>query len=469
MLTHTAMTIKQRFYVEGLAHASYLIGSEREAVVIDPKRDVDDYLQAAQAHGLKIVTILETHPHADFASGHLKLAQRTGAPIDVSHLTPATSEHRSLHDGDIVRVGGLEIVAIETPGHSPDSLSCAVREHGRIVSVFSGDTLFVGDVGRPDLRDAEAEPAKLAAALHHSLFEKLLSLPDETKVLPTHGAGSLCGRNISSAPSSTIGQERRSNWALQLRSHEEFVQKMLANLPEQPGYFSHNVAANLQGNSPLSDAPEPAHWSEKELATHAAKGGGIIDTRAPGVFGESHFLGSLNIGIDGALFATWIGFFIPFDRPLALVVGDPADAARARQELARIGYDQIAGFVDADALTETTQISQLSVNDLQESLRLGAAPRILDVRNLSEWDDFHIDGSIHIPLPRLQRRLGELPKEEPLAIICGGGYRSSIAASLLQAHGFHHPQNVMGGMSAYRKTTRQEWLPADLVYIGQGI
>jgi glyoxylase-like metal-dependent hydrolase (beta-lactamase superfamily II)/rhodanese-related sulfurtransferase len=461
--------IEQRFYVEGLAHASYLFGADGEAAIVDPKRDVDDYLRAAQAHGLKIVAIFETHPHADFASGHLELAQRTGATIYISHLTSATYEHRTVREGDVVRVGALEVVVMETPGHSPDSIACVVREHGSAVSVFTGDTLFVGDVGRPDLRDADAEPAKLAAALHHSLFEKLLSLPDETKVLPTHGAGSLCGRNISAAESSTIGHERRSNWALQLRSHEEFVQKMLANLPERPGYFAHDVAANLRGNSALSHVPEPGPWTEKELAAHATRGGSIIDTRAPALFGEGHFPGSLNIGIDGALFATWVGFLVPFDRPLALVVDNAAPIARARLELARIGYDHLAGFIEADSLSDTAQISQLSVNDLQEALRLGVVPRILDVRNLSEWDDFHIESSIHIPLPKLQRRLAELPKEEPLAVICGGGYRSSIATSLLQAHGFHHPQNVMGGMSAYRKTAPQEWSPAELVYMGQGI
>lgn len=461
--------IEQRFYVEGLAHASYLFGADGEAAVVDPKRDIDDYLSAADAAGLKIVAIFETHPHADFASGHLELARRTGAAIYISHLTPAIYPHRPVSDGTTVPVGSLEVLVMETPGHSPDSVAYVVREQGRIASVFTGDTLFVGDVGRPDLRDAEAEPAQLAAALHHSLFEKLLSLPDETKVFPTHGAGSLCGRNISTAPSSTIGQERRANWALQIREHREFVQKMLANLPERPAYFAHDVVGNLRGNSDLRHLPAPGVWTEAEFTAHAANGGSVIDTRTPALFGEGHFPGSLNIGIDGALFATWVGFLAPFDRPLAIVVDNPPTAARARLELARIGYDQLAGFIEAEALTDTAQISQISVNDLQAALRLGTVPRILDVRNLSEWDDFHIEGSIHIPLPRLQRRLGELPKEEPLMVICGGGYRSSIATSLLQAHGFQHPQNVMGGMSAYRKTARKEWSPAELVYIGQGI
>ena len=247
---------EKRFYVEGLAHASYLIGAGGEAAVIDPKRDVDDYLQTAEQEKLKIVAVLETHPHADFVSGHVELARRTGAKIYVSHLAPAYYERVGARDGDVIPIGPLEILVLETPGHSPDSLSFVVREQGKAVRVYTGDTLFAGDVGRPDLRDAEEKPTRLAGALYDSLFEKLLRLPEEVKVFPAHGAGSLCGRKISSAPFSTIGQERASNWALQIKDRAQFVRTMVENLPDRPQYFSYDVATNLAGAAPLSSLPE---------------------------------------------------------------------------------------------------------------------------------------------------------------------------------------------------------------------
>jgi len=460
---------EQRFYVEGLAHASYLFGANGEAAVVDPKRDVNDYLAAANARNLKIVAIFETHPHADFVSGHLELARRTGASIYVSHLAPATYERVSVRGGDIVRIGSLEVMVIETPGHSPDSVTYLVREGGLAVAVFTGDTLFVGDVGRPDLRDAEAAPEALASALYHSLFEKLLNLPDHVRVFPAHGAGSLCGRNISGAPDSTIGAERAGNWALQIAEHDRFVERMLGNLPERPPYFAHDVAINLKGAPELSTVPVVSEMTETQLAAHVSAGGYVIDTREPALFGARHVPGSLNIGLDSALFATWIGFFIPSDRPLALVVDKVTEVEQTRLELARIGYDDVVGYIEGDILVDLAQTSQWSVNDLREAMRLGLAPRLLDVRTVSEWDEYHIDGAIHIPLPRLPRRLDQLPKEEPLAVICGGGYRSSIAASLLERNGFRHPQNVMGGIAAYRKTAPREWSPAELVFIGQGI
>ena len=275
---------EKRFYVEGLAHASYLIGDSGQAAVVDPKRDVDDYLETAEREKLEIVAVLETHPHADFVSGHVELAQRTGAAIYVSHAAPASYARSAVRDGDVIRVGSLEIVALETPGHSPDSVSFLVRKGDKPVGVFTGDTLFAGDVGRPDLRDAEEKPTRLAAALFDSLFQKLLLLGDETKVWPAHGAGSLCGRKISSAPFSTIGQERLFNWALQIKEREPFIRTMVENLPDRPPYFSHDVQVNLAGAPALSCLAALRVLTEDELKAEFSRGAVVIDTRSAPFF-----------------------------------------------------------------------------------------------------------------------------------------------------------------------------------------
>jgi hydroxyacylglutathione hydrolase len=460
---------EKRFFVEGLAHASYVIGDSGEAAVFDPRRDVDDYLETAEHGKLKIVAVFETHPHADFVSGHLELAQRTGAAIYVSHRAPATYPRQPARDGQVVRVGSLEIKCLETPGHSPDSMCFVVHAGGRPVSVFSGDTLFVGDVGRPDLRDSEEKPTQLAGALYDSLFGKLLALPDDVKVYPAHGSGSLCGRKISAAPFTTIGQERLHNWALQITDRDEFVRTMIGNLPDRPAYFSHDVRVNLAGAPALSSLPELRPLTEDELKAAAARGAVVIDTRSAPFFGAGHFPGSLSLGLGSNLFSTWVGFFVPFGKPIALVVGSPESAHNARRELARIGYDEVIGYLEADGLTQTRQLSQLGVDELHFALKRGEAPHLLDVRTAGEFEGRHIEGARHVPLPSLLRRLAELPREGPLAIICGSGYRSSIAASLLRIAGFSRVQNVMGGMGAYLETQLPEWEPAELVFIGENI
>ena len=460
---------EKRFYVEGLAHASYLFGANGEAAVVDPKRDVDDYIEGAAAAGLKIVAIFNTHPHADFVSGYLELAHRTGATNYISHRAPVTYPHTSLQDGEIVRVGSLDVVALETPGHSPDSLSYLVREDSKPVAVFTGDTLFVGDIGRIDLRDREEKPSVLAEALYESLFGKLFRLPEDVRVLPAHGAGSLCGRSISNAPSSSIGQELRTNWAAQLGNRADFIARAIANVPDRPAYFVHALDTNLRGALPLAQLPAPRSLSGQELEDHAAAGGIVLDLRSSPLFGAGHFSKSLHFSLDLSLFSTWVGFFVSPNKPLALVVENAADATRAQLELARIGFDQITGFILADDLPHAEQTTQLSAADLREAIELGTAPRILDVRTVQEWREHHIDRAIHIPLPALLRRMGELPKGEPLAIICGAGSRSSIAASLLLAQGVRHLQNVMGGMAAFRETEGLAWHPADLVFMGENI
>jgi hydroxyacylglutathione hydrolase len=463
------MIFEKRFYVEGLAHASYLIGAGGEAAVIDPKRDVDDYIDAAAQEKLKIVAVLETHPHADFVSGHVELAERTGAKIYVSHLAPAKYKRVAVRESDVIRLGALEVQVMETPGHSPDSLSFVMKESGRPVSVFTGDTLFVGDVGRPDLRDAEEKPTRLAEALYDSLFQKLLALPEDVRVYPAHGAGSLCGRKISGAPFTTIGQEKLMNWAVQIKNRDEFVRKMVENLPDRPQYFAHDVEMNLAGAQPLSSLPALRALSETELSGIAARGAVVIDTRSAPFFGAGHFPGSLNIGLSSNLFATWVGFLVPFGKEIALVVGSAENAKKARLELARIGYDNVLGYIEADSLARTRQLSQLGVEELHFGLRHGEAPQVLDVRTAGEWEAGHIENAVHIPLPSLPRCTGNLGKDSRLAIICGSGYRSSIAASLLQAQGFSRVQNVMGGMGAYLETSIPPWQPSDLVFIGENI
>ncbi len=459
----------KRYFVEGLAHASYLFGANGEAAVVDPKRDVDDYIADAEREGLRIVVIFNSHPHADFASGFIELAQRTGAKIYVSHLAPVTYEHVDGRDKNRVQIGSLEVELLETPGHSPDSLSFLAYENGRPEAIFTGDLLFVNDVGRPDLRDADEDPSALAAKLYDSLFSKILSLPDAVKIYPAHGAGSLCGRAISSAPFSLVGQERQFNWAMQLKDKQEFVKEMTANLPDRPAYFSYDVGVNLKGARPLSEIPPLKELAEEDLKEASATGAVVIDTRPASVFGTGHYPGSLNIGLGSALFSTWVGFIVPGGTPIMLVVDSPANAERARLELARIGFDSVVGYIEADTLTEITQLSQLSVCDLKAEQKRGEAPVVLDVRTPGEWTKLHIDGALHIPLPTLPKRLNELPKQQPVAVVCGSGYRSSIAASLLQAHGFRELQNVMGGMSAYEETKCPNFEPAGLVFQGSGI
>lgn len=454
----------KRYFVEGLAHASYLFGADGEAAIVDPKRDVDDYLADAKALGLEIVAVLNTHPHADFASGFREIAARTGAKLYTSHLAPVKYDRVAARDAQRIKVGSLEVELLETPGHSPDSLSFLVREGGRPVVVFTGDLLFVNDVGRPDLRDADSDPSKLADALYDSLFGKILSLPDDVKVYPAHGAGSLCGRALGSAPFTTVGQEKRENWAAQIRDRAEFVKEMLANLPDRPAYFSFDVGVNVQGATPFSELPPLRSLTEADVKKAAASGAVVIDTRSAPFFGAGHFPGSLNIGLGSAMFSTWTGFFVPGDSQIVLVLGTAANAAKARLELARIGFDDVLGYIEADALTETRQLSQLSVCDLKSGLKRGGAPLVLDIRTPGEWKETHIDGAQHLPLPALTKRAGEVPQDKPVAVICGSGYRSTIAASLLLHAGHTRVANVMGGMGAFSETQCAEMQPSELVF-----
>ncbi|HEY3864441.1 MAG TPA: MBL fold metallo-hydrolase [Verrucomicrobiae bacterium] len=456
----------KRYFVEGLAHASYLFGADGAAAVVDPKRDVDDYLADAERAGLKIAAVFNTHPHADFASGFCEIAARTGAKVYTSHAARASYDHVPARDGQRVSIGSLEVEVLETPGHSPDSLSFLTRQAGCPVAVFTGDLLFVGDVGRPDLRDADADPGQLADMLYDSLFSKILSLPADVKVHPAHGAGSLCGRALGSAPFTTVEQEKQFNWAAQLANRAEFRRQMLANLPERPAYFGFDVSLNLRGAAPWSELPPLRVLEEGGLARDGVV---VIDTRAAPLFGAGHFPGSINIGLGSAMFATWSGFFVAGESRIALAACSADAAAKARLALARIGFDNVIGWLETEEFQKAQQLSQLSVHDLQIGLSRGDAPLVLDVRTAGEWQNGHIEGARHIPLPALPRRMAEVPRDRSVAVICAGGYRSSIAASLLARAGWRRVANVMGGMSAYHESYIEDWQAADLVFAGEYI
>jgi hydroxyacylglutathione hydrolase len=444
----------ERFFVPGLAHVSYLLASGDEAVVVDPERNVDGYLAYLARNALKLSGIFLTHPHADFVAGHAELAARSGAGIFISGRAPATFVHRDLKEGDRLALGTLELEVIETPGHSPDSICLSVLESGVPVALFSGDTLFAGDVGRPDLRDGEVGSQELAAMLHDSLFDKLLKLPSEVKVYPAHGAGSLCGRQISSAPFTTIGQEAATNWALQFTDREQFVTAMVANLPDRPPYFSRSVTINLRGAPFLSDRPALTHLGPTEFDLLKQRGATTLDVRPAALFGDAHAAGSVNIGVAGPSFSVWCGFFVNPDLPIALVVEYEREAQRAQLELARIGFDDVVGFISTDDLDETLQITQMGARDFLASFESSRRPHLVDVRSAQEWNHDHLDGAVHIPLPQLLRRLGGIPRNAPLTVVCGSGYRSSIAASLLESEGFDQLINVMDGMHAVRHAKR---------------
>ncbi len=341
----------EQFYLGCLAQASYLIGSEGIAVVIDPQRDVDLYINAALERGLRIEHIIETHLHADFVSGHRELAERTGARIYLGEGSGATFPHQSVRDGDEIAFGQCGLRFIQTPGHTMESVSIVLtdRERGeRPCAVFTGDTLFIGDVGRPDLSETRT-PQDLAGLLYDSLQNKLLKLPDDVTVYPAHGAGSMCGRNISSDRSSTIGRERRSNYALQPMSREQFIGMMTAELPPRPEYFGRDVELNRHGAAALADLPATRRLAPDEARSLQQSGAVILDTRTSGTFCSGHAAGSINIGLNGQ-FAAWAGSVLGLDRDLILLTEDESGVEEARHRLARVGIERVAGFI-ADGIT----------------------------------------------------------------------------------------------------------------------
>ena len=448
----------ERFYLGCLAHASYMIGSEGVAAVIDPQRDVDLYLEAAAGKNWKIEHIIETHLHADFVSGHHELAERTGARIYLGAGSGAEFPHVEVQDGDEIEVGRCSLRFLQTPGHTLESICIVMKDGGdpgRPGAVFTGDTLFVGDVGRPDLSPNHT-PQQLAAMLYESLHEKLLALPDDTEIYPAHGAGSLCGRQMSAEISSTIGKQRHSNYALLARTSEEFVRLLTDDLPARPEYFARDADINRRGAAPLSALPALPALTAPDVLGMQREGAVVVDTRQAMEFAVAHVPGSVHIALTGQ-YASWAARILGLDTPLILVGEDPEQVRESQVRLARVGIENLTGYL-ADGIVgwlegghELDYIPQITVPDFVE-LREQEPDRVavLDVREPGEAASGAIEGSVSIPLGKLGSRLAELDRGKLLVVHCKGGYRSSIATSILRRAGFRDVANLIGGFDAWK-------------------
>ena len=454
----------KQFYLGCLAHASYLMGSEGDAVVVDPQRDIEQYIQEASAQGLKIRFVIETHLHADFVSGHRELAARTGAEVVFGEKSGAAFSYRSVKDGDELRVGKVSLRILETPGHTPESICICVVDNevsDKPVKILTGDTLFIGDVGRPDLVGSKGYTApEMAGFLYDSLHEKLLTLDDAVEVYPAHGAGSMCGRNISKDTSSTLGEQRRFNYALRPMSRDEFISMMTTDLPEAPAYFSRDAEINRTGADPLQQLPRPAGFSPAEVNSLSRKGHLVLDVRNEAAFGAGHVPGALQIGLSGQ-FASWAGCLIPAGTPLILVAEESAKVDEAVIRLARVGIESVKGFLEGGVYAwdkagfPLATVSQVPVDELRHRLDEQPQLQVLDVRRPGEYQTGHVPGAVNVPLSNLAERLSQnttspaLDSNRPLAVICQGGYRSSAATSILSRRGFKNLFNVVGGTGAW--------------------
>jgi hydroxyacylglutathione hydrolase len=452
--------VLQQFFVDGLGCASYLIGCEAQGVaaVVDPERDVQKYLDAAQARGLKITHIIETHLHADHVSGNTDLAAQTGAQIYLHEAAKAEFPHQPLKDGDMLELGGVRIAVRHTPGHTPESITLLVSDTTRSDQpwmALTGDLLFVGDIGRPDLVGHEAARG-MAGDLYESLFHNLLNEEDHVMVYPGHGAGSLCGRAIGSMRSSTLGYEKHFNPALAPREKEVFVEYMTTNLPEQPGNHRRIKAMNRKGPNPLGNiTPKPL--SIQEAIPFFRRGAAMLDTRPKAEFVAKHVQGSVNLPADDQL-SNRVGFVLPPDVPLVLLVTGEAEYRKVVYSLARVGYEAVVGYLE-DGLraweayglpTSSGDVEDVQPDDLYAMLKNGSRPVVVDVREPWEYQMGHVAGSKLIPLGELARRVTELDPEQPVAVICQSGSRSQSAAALLGQKGFKKIYNVLGGMSAWQ-------------------
>jgi hydroxyacylglutathione hydrolase len=453
--------ILHQFYLNCLAHASYVIGDEQTgaACVVDPQRDIDQYVAFAAEHKLRIEHVILTHLHADFIAGHLELRDRVGARIYLGAAAKAEYAFTPLGTGDRIEMGRVRLQAIETPGHTPESISIEVFDLDRSDTephgVLTGDTLFVGDVGRPDLRAALGwSAADLGALLYDSLRTKLLALPDTSLVYPAHGAGSLCGKAISKETVSTIGEQRRSNYALQPMTRNDFVALVTADQPDAPAYFTYDAVLNSKERSTLDEAlaREVNPLTLEQLLALRDVGAQILDTRDPTEFAAAHLAGSINVGLGGQ-YATWAGSILSHEHPI-VVIADPGREYEAATRLGRIGFDHIVGYLkdglqSLDGHPElTASTERISAPLAAEQLAEGAALAV-DVRGPGERAQKFIAGSVSIPLNHLADRSRELPRDRPLLVYCAGGYRSSIAASLLQQQGFAHVSEIAGGLAAW--------------------
>ena len=464
------MILKQ-FYLNCLAHASYIVADEESgaAAVIDPQRDVDQYLTFAADHNLRITHVFLTHFHADFIAGHLELRDRAGATICLGRKAIAEFDFKPVGDGSVITLGSVRIEALETPGHTVESISLLVYDRSSApdsglpspVAVLTGDTLFVGDVGRPDLRASLGWSAsELGAMLYDSLHDKLLKLPDSTSVYPAHGAGSLCGKAMSKETVSTIGDQRRLNYALQPMSKERFVELVTADQPDAPAYFTYDAVLNSRERPTLDQALarelKPLTVEEAAIAVH--EGAQLLDTRDPSEFAAAHLAGSINIGLGGQ-YATWAGTLLDAARPIVIVT-DPGAEAQSALRLGRIGFDRVTGFLDGGlAAVEherrepfgfaITSTDRLSPHTAAERIADPIPPIVIDIRTPRERAQKSIKGSLHWPLNTLREGLPDVARDSAIIVHCAGGYRSSIAASLLQRDGFTNVSELAGGITAW--------------------
>jgi hydroxyacylglutathione hydrolase len=458
------MILKQ-YYLGCLAHASYLLADEASAsaIIVDPQRDIQQYLADAEQFGLQIRHVFLTHFHADFVAGHLELRDRCQATIHLGSRAQAEYAFLAMKDGDTIEFPGLRLEVLETPGHTIESISILVfdlhKDPAAPHAVLTGDTLFIGDVGRPDLRASLGWTASdLGAHLYDSLHNKLLPLPDQTLVYPAHGAGSLCGKQLSSDTVSTLGDQRRLNYALQPMSKEEFIRLVTADQPDAPPYFTYDAILNTRERVTLDrNLEQVLHPVDlAEVLRLGDTGAQIIDVRDPAEYAKGHLAGSINIGLGGQ-YATWAGTLLDRDKPI-VIVAEPGREQEAALRLGRIGFDHVKGYLEGGmaALAARSDLvwptERVTAPMVAEELARVDPPLLLDIRNPREWAAKHIDGSLNIPLNHLQERIAEIPRDRRIAVHCAGGYRSSIAASILHQHGITNLIEMAGGLAAWDAT-----------------
>jgi hydroxyacylglutathione hydrolase len=463
--------ILKRFYNEPLAQASYLVGCAKtgEAIVIDANRDVDQYLEAAASEGLRIVAVTETHIHADYVSGSRELAARAGARLYLSDEGDADWKYAFanesnvvlIRDGDSISVGNLRLDVLQTPGHTPEHVSFVLYDlpaSAEPMGVFTGDFVFVGDVGRPDLLERaagyEGTMEKGARVLYDSLSRFRRALPGFVTLWPAHGAGSACGKSLGGVPVSTLGYEEQANWAFRLSTEESFVNAVLAGQPEPPVYFKEMKRINKMGPAFVSDLPVPARLGGEGLLERLGENVTVVDVRPAGVAALGLVPQAVNIP-TGKSFATWAGWLIPYDRPIYLIAEHEDQAMEAVRDLRLIGLDDVRGWYGADALRAYERARgpldvapQIAVSELNGTT-------VLDVRGATEFEAGHVPGALHVPLGYLRTRLDEIPRDRPLAVMCAGGGRSPIAVSLLRGLGFKNAANVPGGYADYAASRTQ--------------
>ena len=455
------MILKQ-YYLGCLAHASYLLGDEATstAVIVDPQRDIQQYLHDAAGFGLQIRHVFLTHLHADFVAGHLELRDRCGATIHLGSRAVAQYAFTAMKDGDRMEFPGMRLEVLVTPGHTIESICILVfdlnKEGANPYAVLTGDTLFIGDVGRPDLRGSIGWTAQdLGARLYESLHRRLMPLPDETLVYPAHGAGSLCGKQLSSDTVSSLGDQRRFNYALQPMSKEQFITLVTADQPDAPAYFTYDAILNSRERATLDKNLEKVlrPIELEEVLQMGDKGSQIVDVRDASEYAKGHVAGTINIGLSGQ-FATWAGTLLDLTKPI-VIIAEPGREEEAALRLGRIGFDHVQGYLRGgmaslaerlDLVWPTERVTALQV---AEELAAAEPPVLVDVRNPREYAAKHIEGSVNVPLNHLQERIAEIPRDRRVAVHCAGGYRSSSAVSNLHQHELTHLTEMAGGLAAW--------------------